>query len=69
MDSQFKERLTFLSEDSVKSLEDEGVTNDDIFKALKKPQHIMKLLDYMTVGQHAMLLEAWETQVVRLTKK
>ena len=68
MDSQFKERLTFLSEDSVNSLEDEGVTNDDIFKALKK-QHIMKLLDYMTVGQHAMLLEAWETQVVRLTKK
>ena len=61
MEVKFCDRLKAfgLTDESLCVLEDEGIISDGILRALRR-EHIMKMLDFMKVGQHALLLEFWD---------
>ena len=61
MEAKFRERMRNcgLSEESITVMEDEGIGSDAVFRALLR-EHVMKLLEVMKVGQHALLLEMWD---------
>ena len=45
-----------ITQDSLSIMEEEGIVNETILRALRR-EHIHKLLEVMKVGQHALLLE------------
>ena len=58
LEGAFKEKLLKMgiTQDSLSIMEEEGIVNETILRALRR-EHIHKLLEVMKVGQHALLLE------------
>ena len=61
MEREFEEFLDLAGahKDTLSVLENENVVSLSIFKALRD-EHFGRLLPRMTVGQHVLLLNAWE---------